>query len=476
MLEIEDASGWSEAIFGKCALGDKRLTKRLVQIGKQLCSFTGKSLSSSCEGKEDLVEGSYRFIRNERFKGSQIAEGGYEATAELAQTIPVLLAIEDTTSLSYSHEASQALGYTSNNVKAKKRGYIVHSTMLMDAAKEKTIGLIAQERWCREAANYGKKHKRTHTAYEQKESYKWEKNSHQLAKRLGDKLEDTISVCDREADIYEYIQYKLDNKQRFIVRATHNRQIADSEEYLFKDMTSANVLGSYEIEIAQKGGRKKRKVKLELKAKQLTFIPPKRKVCGEIALAPITLNVVIATEKYPQTDEVLEWILLTTEAINTFAEARKVTRYYELRWRIEDFHKAWKSGVGVEKQRMQTSDNLEKMIVILSFVAIRLLQLKEYFEPQELSSLEAHNVCVSCEELLNEIEWKVLWKTVEKKEFPSTPPNAAWAYQAIAKLGGWSNSKRTGKAAWSTLWDGWFRLTERVEGFILAQAMSLEKI
>jgi hypothetical protein len=75
---------------------------------------------------------------------------------------------------------------------------------------------------------------------------------------------------------------------------------------------------------------------------------------------------------------------------------------------------------------------------------------------------------VSCEEMLTEIEWKVLWKAVEKKDFPTTPPSAAWAYQAIAKLGGWSNSKRTGRTSWSTLWDGWFRLTERVEGFMLA--------
>ncbi|MBI2786307.1 MAG: hypothetical protein HYX60_08400 [Legionella longbeachae] len=41
------------------------------------------------------------------------------------------------------------------------------------------------------------------------------RNSHELEKRLGSKLVDTISVCDRETDIYEYIQYKLANNQRF---------------------------------------------------------------------------------------------------------------------------------------------------------------------------------------------------------------------------------------------------------------------
>ncbi|HHT9169613.1 TPA: IS4 family transposase, partial [Legionella pneumophila] len=48
---------------------------------------------------------------------------------------------------------------------------------------------------------------------------------------------------------------------------------------------------------------------------------------------------------------------------------------------------------------------------------------------------------------------------------------AAWAYKAIAKLGGWTDSKRTGKAAWSTIWKGWFRLQERVEGLRIANEL-----
>jgi hypothetical protein len=474
-IDVENAAAWSEAIFGKCSLGDKRLTKRLIQMGKQLSSSTGVSLSKSCEGRDDLIEGSYRFLRNDRVKALQIAEGGYDATRDLAETIPLLLAIEDTTSLSYSHEASKELGDTSSKANAKKRGYIVHTTMLMDAHKEKTIGLIAQERWCRDVTEHGKKHRRKNTAYEKKESYKWEKNTHQLERRLGNKLKDVISICDREADVYEYIQYKIKHDQRFIVRAVHNRQVADSTEYLLSHLEEAKTLGSYTIEIAQKNNRKKRMVELDLKVKVLTLRPPRRVVSGETELKPITVNIVIAKEKHLVTDEVLEWVLLTTEAITTFEEARKITRYYELRWRIEDFHKAWKSGTGVENQRMQSPENLEKMIVILSFSAIRLLQLKEYFEHNEFS-LQAEDVCISCEELLTEIEWKVLWKTVEKKEFPLKTPSAAWAYQAIARLGGWSNSKRTGKAAWSTIWDGWFRLTERVEGCMLAQSLPLIKI
>lgn len=376
-------------------------------MGKQLSSATGESLAKSCEGKEDLIEGSYRFLRNDRVQASQIGNGGYDVTGELAKEIPLLLAIEDSTSVSYSHAVSKKLGDTSSKANARKRGYIVHSTMLMDANKEKTIGLIAQERWCRDIATHGKRHQRRETPYEKKESYKWEKNTYELEKRLGDKLKDVISVCDREADIYEYIQYKVEHNQRFIVRAKHDRKLANTEKCLLSHLAEEKTLGSYSIEIAQKSNRKKRKVELALKASTLTFTPPERRVSGDTKLKPIKLNVVIAKEKSPVTNEILEWILLTTEAITTFEEARTITRYYELRWRIEDFHKAWKSGTGVENQRMQSPENLEKMIVILSFLAIRLLQLKEYFEYDGFS-LQTEDVCISCEELLTEIEWKVL--------------------------------------------------------------------
>ena len=54
-LAVEDSTAWSEAIFGSVSLGDKRLTRRLIQIGKQLSSLPGGSLSESCEGQDALI-------------------------------------------------------------------------------------------------------------------------------------------------------------------------------------------------------------------------------------------------------------------------------------------------------------------------------------------------------------------------------------------------------------------------------------
>lgn len=60
-------------------------------------------------------------------------------------------------------------------------------------------------------------------------------------------------------------------------------------------------------------------------------------------------------------------------------------------------------------------------------MAIRLLQLKEYFE---CPILDIQDNNITCDELLTDIEWKVLWNSLERKSLPEKVPSAAWAYKA----------------------------------------------
>lgn len=66
------------------------------------------------------------------------------------------------------------------------------------------------------------------------------------------------------------------------------------------------------------------------------------------------------------------WHLLTSEKVASAADARRIVSHYERRWLIEEYHKAWKSGgTCVESLRMQTRDNLERIVVIKAFIAVR---------------------------------------------------------------------------------------------------------
>jgi len=472
---ILNTQTWAEEVFQNCDLGDSRRTQRLIKVAENLANQTGESLSTSCGGDTAALEGAYRFIRNDNILADSIALGGYHYTAEKAAAANTILALEDTTTLSFKHEVSSQLGDLGGAKKSVSRGFYVHSVLLVDAEREHTIGLIDQRRWMRDYKDRGITEQRRKRQYTSKESYKWEEASRRINSRFGELQPRMISVADREADIFNYLHYKVNNNQRFIVRAAYNRRLVEEHQSLFDAIEASPVLGNYKVDIVQKSGRTARTANLELRSCSVNIKLP---LHPDTKLSPIRINVVIAEEiEAPAGSEALKWIIFTSELVSTFEEARLVTHYYEMRWRIEEFHKAWKTGAGVERQRMQFADNLERMAIILAFHAVRLLQLKEGFEVESREgtghSHKDKKQNTACTTLLSAEQWKILWFSIQpkngkKKRLPKKPPSIGWAYQAIAKLGGWNDSKRTGRASWITVWKGWFRLQERLEGVKLA--------
>ena len=105
---------------------------------------------------------------------------------------------------------------------------------------------------------------------------------------------------------------------------------------------------------------------------QSVSIKKPRKAQGEESL---DVNVIICRETNAKVAEPLCWILYTNELINSAEDALRIVRYYELRWRIEEFHKVWKSdGTDVERLRLQHPNNIKRMAVIQAFIAVRLMQ------------------------------------------------------------------------------------------------------
>ena len=173
----------------------------------------------------------------------------------------------------YTHGVAAELGVTGYQKDAKRKGFLVHSVLLLDAVSETTVGLIEQDDWCREPKDYGKKHARKQRAYEDKESHKWEQASQRTAQRLGATMARTISVCDRESDVVEYLDDKRRNAQRFrcagrtsvagagmrrsdMIRAKVDRPVCASDEHLFETLARDAVeLSCYTVNVAQRGGR-----------------------------------------------------------------------------------------------------------------------------------------------------------------------------------------------------------------------------
>ncbi|MDC5708444.1 IS4 family transposase [Vibrio europaeus] len=445
---------WAQKQFGQANLNDPRRNQRLVALAASLAEQPGVPVSKLIISPADMG-----FIRNEQIKAEDIAEAGFYVTAQEALEQQTLLALEDTTSLSYSHlSIRDELGHS--NQGNRHRAMFVHSTLLFAPETQTVIGLIEQQRWTRDIEKRGQRNQYETRPYKEKESYKWEEASRHVAERLGDKMPDVISVCDREADLFEYLTYKHEQQQRFLVRSMQSRCIKEHDSRLYDYAYKLQSAGSKVLKIPQKGGRKARTVYLNIKHAPVTLKAPANKK----EFDNISLHYVGCIEQ-SESDDKLEWHLLTSEPVKNKEEALKIVGYYERRWLIEDFHKVWKSeGTQVEQMRMQSKDNLERLSVIFAFIATRLLQLRFMNESKELSK-------GSCEQILKGNAWKLMWLKLEKKKLPKEAPDISWAYRAIARLGGWKDSKRTGRASIKTLWQGWFRLQTILEGYELAKSL-----
>ncbi|WP_305842330.1 IS4 family transposase [Photobacterium leiognathi] len=449
---------WAQKQFGQADLNDPRRTQRLVALATSLAEQPGIPVSKLIISPADM-EGAYRFIRNEQIKAEDIAEAGFYVTAQEALEQQTLLALEDTTSLSYSHRSIRDdLGHS--NQGNRHRAMFVHSTLLFAPETHTVVGLIEQQRWTRDIEKRGQKHQHATRPYKEKESYKWEQASRHVAERPGEKMSEVISVCDREADLSEYLTYKHEQQQRFLVRSMQSRCIEEHDDRLYDYASTLLSAGSKELKVPQKGGRQARTVHLDIKYAPVTLKSPANKK----ELDNISLYYVGCIEQ-GESDDKLAWHLLTSEPVTNKEDALKIVSYYERRWLIEDFHKVWKSeGTQVEQLRMQSKDNLERLSVILAFIATRLLQLRFMNESKELSSS-------CCERVLKGKAWKLMWLKLEKKKLPKEAPDISWAYRSIARLGGWKDTKRTGRASVKTLWQGWFRLQTILEGYELAKSL-----
>jgi hypothetical protein len=156
--------------------------------------------------------------------------------------------------------------------------------------------------------------------------------------------------------------------------------------------------------------------------------------------------------------EPLHWILLTSLPCERWAQAQRVVGYYTARWWIEEYHKALKSGAGVEQSQLQRADRLEPLIAVLAVVAVRLLSTKMLARSRP-ESLEA--AASFGPEMLAVLEKKL-----------GSPPGG-WTnrnlMRSVARLGGFIGRKGDGEPGWQTIWRGWQRLMWMAEGAALME-------
>jgi hypothetical protein len=144
----------------------------------------------------------------------------------------------------------------------------------------------------------------------------------------------------------------------------------------------------------------------------------------------------------------LEWILFTTVPVNDAASALERIEWYRLRWVVEEYHKALKTGYAMEQRQLQSAQELLALLGFLAIVAVRLLQSRTV-------ARTAPDMPVS-----QVVEPELLETVVRLRGGAADSMTADQFWRAVAGLGGFLGRKGDGNPGWQTLWRGWQHLQD----------------
>lgn len=443
---------WPEEELAQAELGDQRLTKRLVSILRDFYARPQANVPQACQTRAK-TKAAYRFLAHPEVTLDKILHSHYESTMGRLKEEKIILAVQDTTSLNYStHMATGDLGPIDNH--PTDLGLFVHDTLCFNP-EGIPLGLMDVQCWARDGRSLGKEKVDHHKLpIEQKESNKWLVSFRKVTEaqeRCPQSM--FVSIGDREADIYELFELALQEparrKAQLLVRAMHNRSLAEDQGHLWEMLNRQPVSGIQELRIPRQGKRKARVAQLEVRFARVGLKPPPRKK----NLPDLTIWAVLAREiNPPEGIDSLEWMLLTTMEVNTFDQAVEKLNWYTVRWGIEVYHRTLKSGCKIEERQLGTADRIESCLAIDMIVAWRIIYL---------TRLGRDAPDVPCTVYFEEAEWKALSAYITKNPVPPTKtPTLREATWAVASLGGFLGRKGDGYPGTKSLWLGLQRLDD----------------
>lgn len=442
---------WSAEEFANVELKDGRLNWRCQELATVLAQQPDMPINQACEDWAD-TKAAYRFFANKKVTPERIVVCHQQRTVSRMSQHPLVLAVQDTTFFNYTHHGhTQELGVIGNK-KQKQAGFGMHSTLVVTPTGM-PLGLLTQAFFTRPLAQPSHQPNDLHKLpIEEKESYRWVEAFKQTMTLTPDGV-NVVTVCDREADIYEMFALAQEQAAPLLVRASANRALVDNEiSTLWPKVECQAVAGSLIVHITPNQTRAARTAKVSLRFTEVKLKPPWRP--QQKKLPVVTLQAILVREDTPPTgvDEPIEWLLLTNTPVQTFADVGQVVHWYCTRWQIEVYHKVIKSGCKVEDCRLKTADRLHNYIALMSGVAWRLLWLT-YINRSEPN--------LPCTAILTTIEWESLYIRIHKTtQLPQSVPTVRQAVRWIAQLGGFLGRKGDGEPGVVVVWRGWQRLQD----------------
>jgi hypothetical protein len=346
-----------------------------------------------------------------------------------------IIVVQDTSELALGGRRARADGYGPVGKGGGVRGLLLHAALALDAGSGAVLGLVDANIWNRDKGAVTPRRSR---ATADKESQRWLSVTAQASEVLSAARSRTV-ISDQESDIYEHFARRAANTH-LIVRACQNRKIRPQPEtsgLLFPFVESLPEIGRFTVKIPAAPGRKERLAELALRLSRVELCKP---LHGAAADLPDTISLMMIDVREVSVfhdGEPVHWRLLTTHAVTTPEQARRIVDLYRMRWTIEEFFRTLKTaGFDIEDADIGDPEVMIKFVAAATVAAVTIIQLvrardgttdqklSEAFEPNDQPVLEA---------LSSQLEG-----ATSRQKNPHPKGSLAFAAWVIARLGGWN--------------------------------------
>jgi hypothetical protein len=446
---------FGEDHFGEAQLGDVRRTQRLVRLADAFLAHPGGTLPDKC-GSPAMYPGLMQLVDATPVTHEAVLEPhtartlrlrrGWEATALL------LFAL---TELDFTSRASLAdqLGASGDG---HGKGSECFNGLAVRADTRAALGLAYRELFRRAEVPKGAT-KAQSRARLSRQSRLWKRGPAAVPPappgRRG------VVVTDAEGDPTEALEALHHDGKRFGVRSQGDRRIhvghgPQAAGKLDDHARSLPARSFREVDGGERPGRPARRARCAVSWAAVELLPP-RQGRGEHGPAPLRGGVVRCGEvDAPVGVEPLEWILLTDVPVADAAAALERVSWDEARGVIEEFHKAQKTGCGIEDPQFTRTERLEPVLALLSVVAVQLLRLRDLARSPETANRPA----------AAEFGERGVRVLSAKRYGEARSLTMAEFLRALARRGGHQNRRHDGPPGWLVLWRGWMKLQAMVEG------------
>jgi len=407
--------------------------------------------------------GAYRFLHNAKTTPDRIQSVHRALVRQDCQTRPLVLAVQDTSELDFTGRVVEGLGPIGNG---NGRGLLQHSTLAMDP-RGRLLGVLHQFWRLRVPVPEGET--RAQRLQRPRESDFWPDSVHAVGS-LGAATR-IIHVTDRGGDGFATMTAcRAQKNVGFLIRAQHDRCVNEGTDKLWSFMEKQSVAGHRDVPIESSAGRERRIARVSIRFAKVQLDPPKQDPRFK---EPIDVWAVYAREENaPDGVEPIEWMLLTGEAVNTPDDARERIDWYGLRWIVEEFHKAEKSGCGLERVQLKTATAITNWSALVAGMAVRLIQLRDMAQEAVRDTTDDASSPANRPEALQAVvprTWVLIVAKLAKCDWIELTPHQFWL--TLAKRGGYLARSNDGPPGWSAIWRGWYEIMLMVQGFeLLGQA------